>query len=308
MVKFNEVANYKDYGKCISICNGIIEALVTIDVGPRIISFSFINGKNVMNDNRDAFDPVCGKEFDTHYYPGAKWENLGGHRLWASPESLPETYYPDTEPVDYTINGNTITFTPPPQKENGIAFEIDITMSETAAEMSVMHKGKNISNSNKKFALWALSVMAPGGVEIIPQNTNDTGLLPNRSVVIWPYADIRDERLFIGNKYITLKQTSDGRAFKLGTDCNAGVGYYCLGDVVFAKKYQHTIGAEYPDGGVSYETYTNETFLEFETLSPLKELSQNEEICHEEIFSLYKKPCDFDPTDEKSIEQFITKL
>ncbi len=309
MIEIKTIESYKDYGKCLSISNGIIETLVTTDIGPRIISFSFVNGKNVMNDNRGAFAPVEGVEFDKHYYKGAKWENFGGHRLWTSPESLPETYYPDCQPVDYVINGNTVIFTPPQQKENGIALSLEITMSENSAEMCVLHKGKNISKENKEFALWALSVMTTGGVEIIPQNTCDTGLLPNRRIVLWPYADVRDDRLFVGNKYITLKQDITATTpFKLGIDCQAGVGYYCLDDVVFSKKYEHNPNANYPDGGVSYETYTNEAFLEFETLGTLSIVAPNEEVCHEETFALYHKPCDFKPDDENSIQDFLTKL
>lgn len=309
MINYKTVENYKNYGKCLSISNGVIEALVTIDLGPRIISFSFVGGKNVMQDNRDAFAPVDGEVFDKHYYKGAKWENYGGHRLWTSPESLPETYYPDCQSVDYEINGNTVVFTPPQQIENGLALSFEITMEENSNQMTVLHKGKNISDVPKEFALWALSVMTTGGVEIIPLNTKDTGLLPNRRVVLWPYSKALDNRFYLGEKYITLKQDVNATCpFKLGTDCEAGVGYYSLDDVVFCKKYNHDTSALYPDGGVSYETYTNESFLEFETLGALKTVAPDEVITHEEIFALYQKPCDFDPKNEESIDNFIAKL
>ena len=309
MINFKTVENYKDFGKCLSISNGMIEALVTIDIGPRIISFSFVDGKNVMQDNRNVFDPVAGEAFDKHYYKGAKWENYGGHRLWTSPESLPETYYPDCQPVNYEINGNTVTFTPPQQIENGIALSIEITMDENSNKMTVLHKGENISENAKEFALWALSVMTTGGVEIIPLNTCDTGLLPNRRIVLWPYSKALDNRFYLGEKYVTLKQDVNATCpFKLGTDCEAGVGYYVLDDVVFCKQYTHDAAAIYPDGGVSYETYTNEAFLEFETLGTLKEVAPGETVAHKEIFSLYRKPCEFDPCDEASIDEFISKL
>ena len=309
MINYKTVENYKNYGKCLSISNGVIEALVTIDLGPRIISFSFVGGKNVMQDNRDAFAPVDGEAFDKHYYKGAKWENYGGHRLWTSPESLPETYYPDCQSVDYEISGNTVVFTPPQQIENGLALSFEITMEENSNQMTVLHKGKNISDVSKEFALWALSVMTTGGVEIIPLNTKDTGLLPNRRVVLWPYSKALDNRFYLGEKYITLKQDINATCpFKLGTDCEAGVGYYSLDDVVFCKKYNHDTSAFYPDGGVSYETYTNESFLEFETLGALKTVAPDEVVTHEEIFALYQKPCDFDPRNEESIDSFIAKL
>ena len=309
MVNYKIVENYKDYGKCLSISNGVIETLVTLDIGPRIIYFSFVDGINVMQDNRSVFAPVEGEAFDKHYYKGAKWENYGGHRLWTSPESLPETYYPDCQPVNYEINGNAVTFTPPQQIENGIALSFQITMEDDSNKMTVLHKGKNISNVSKQFALWALSVMATGGVEIIPLNTCDTGLLPNRRIVLWPYSKALDGRFYLGEKYVTLKQDTNATCpFKLGTDCEAGIGYYCLDDVVFTKEYNHDTTSEYPDGGVSYETYTNEAFLEFETLGALKLVAPDEITTHEEVFALYHKPCEFDPKDEASIDEFISQL
>ena len=52
MLKINTVENYKDYGKCVEITNGVISALVTVEIGPRIISFGYSGGQNFMNDNR----------------------------------------------------------------------------------------------------------------------------------------------------------------------------------------------------------------------------------------------------------------
>ena len=46
---------FENYGNCLSVSNGMIEAVVAIDVGPRIIYFGFIGGENVLyNDlNRE---------------------------------------------------------------------------------------------------------------------------------------------------------------------------------------------------------------------------------------------------------------
>ena len=39
MVSTTIIESFKDYGKCLCISNGVIEAYVTIDIGPRIIRF-----------------------------------------------------------------------------------------------------------------------------------------------------------------------------------------------------------------------------------------------------------------------------
>ena len=53
MVTLKEIESFKDYGKCLSISNGIIEALVTLDLGPRVISFGFKDSQNFMCAERE---------------------------------------------------------------------------------------------------------------------------------------------------------------------------------------------------------------------------------------------------------------
>ena len=190
MVDVKLLKSYKYYGRVVAISNGVIEAFVTVDLGPRIIRFGFVDGQNIMNANRDEFVSLTDEKYEAYFGKGKKWENFGGHRLWISPESLPDTYYPDCNPVEYEVLGNTVIFTPPAQTENGIALSMEISMSEDTSEMTVLHKGKNIGEETREFALWALSVMTAGGVEIIPQNTCDTGLLPNRSSPLFFRANI----------------------------------------------------------------------------------------------------------------------
>lgn len=305
-MKISVLDNYKLYGKCLHMTNDIIEVVATIDVGPRIVHFSFVDGTNVLHSDRDSFNPLTGKKFDEHYYKGAAWENLGGHRLWISPESLPETYYPDTDPIEYEIENNTIRLIQAPQEVNGVAISLEITMEDNSNEIEVVNKCKNISGDIKEFAPWAITVLAKGGVEIIPLNTNNTGLLPNRILSLWPYTNLQDERLFIGNKYITVKQDeSKPEALKIGTDNNAGIAFYVLNDVVFCKKYNHILGGSYADGGVSFETYTNSNIIECETLGELKSVKAEETVIHKEYFSLYKNKSQFDYKNDNSISEFL---
>ena len=121
MVSIKEIESFKDYGKCLSVSNGVIEAYVTIDIGPRIVRFGYVGGQNIMCSNRKAFGAKDDKEFTDFFGEGKKWENLGGHRIWISPESYPETYYPDLDPVDYEITEYGAVFTPKPETENGVA-------------------------------------------------------------------------------------------------------------------------------------------------------------------------------------------
>ncbi len=303
-----KIIEYKDYGKCLSITNGIVDLAVTIDIGPRIIRYGFVDDINIMLDDRSFFNHQTDEKFEKYYGKGKFYCGYGGHRLWISPEYYPEMYYPDNDPVQYEIVGNSVIFTPPVQVENDLQHRITVTLSDNSTEVQVKHEVQNLSDRNKEFALWALTMAAKGGVEIIPMNTDNTHLLPNRKMVLWPYTNPQADYIFLGKRYTTVQQPENS-ALKLGFDLKNGIAYYVLGDVVFTKKYYPNFpNGVYPDGGVSYETYSCSKFTELETLGELKKVAPGETVSHVENWSLCKKPCEVDYKNENSIDAFIAKL
>ena len=310
MVSVKEIENYKEYGKCVVISNGEIEAYVTVDLGPRIIRFGFLGGKNILFDNRKAFTPKTDKVYTDYYGEGKAWENFGGHRVWMTIETYPATYTPDDQPVKYTVTENGAVFEQPDDTKNGVKKMFEIKMDPDDANMQIKTTVKNISENEKEFAVWCISVAAADGTLIIPMNTNDTGYLANRTISVWPYTDLSDSRLRFGKKYVTVKQDTNAKVpFKIGLDLNGGQVYYVNGNDVFCKKYEnnHPDGI-YPDNGVSFETYTNNVMIEIENLSEVKKVASGEENTMVESWSLFKKPCEVDFTDENSIDAFLTKI
>ncbi len=310
MITLKEENAFKDYGKVVSISNGVIEAKVTVDLGPRIIYFGFVGKQNFMNDNREYFGTKTDEAFEKHFGKGTYWENLGGHRIWLSPESYPETYNPDNYGVAYSKTECGAVFTPRAETANGVQKTLEVKMSENSAEMSVIMNVTNISGEDKEFSIWGLSVAATGGTLIVPMNTNDTGLLSNRVISVWPYTDLSDDRIFYGKRYITLRQdTSKPEPIKLGFDINKGEIYYVLGKEVFTKSYKtlHPT-AVYPDGGCSFETYDCGGFIELESLGELKTVKSGETSVSEEKWTLCEKPCDVDFNNDNSIDEFVKKL
>ncbi|HCD80730.1 MAG TPA: hypothetical protein DEQ65_00065 [Ruminococcaceae bacterium] len=310
MVSIKKIESYKDYGKCLCITNGVIEAYVTTDIGPRIIRFGYVGEQNILCSNRAAFGPKDDKQFTDFYGENKRWENLGGHRIWVSPESYPETYYPDLEPVDFDITENGAVFTPKAESENGVAKSLEIKMDADDANMQVIMRVKNISKKDKDFAVWGISVSEKGGTLIIPMNTNDTGLLANRVISVWPYTDLSNDRIYFGSKYATLRQDEKyTKPIKLGFDLNCGTVYYCLNGDIFCKRFDTALpGGSYPDGGCAFETYTNENMIEVESLSELKTVKAGETAVLTESWSLCKKPCDADFKNDKSIDEMLEKL
>lgn len=309
MIK-TEIKNYLNYGNVLVITNGVIEAYVTVDVGPRIIRFGYVGGQNFMCDNRNVMAPKDDTEFQQFFGKGKKWEILGGHRIWTSPESYPHSYYPDMDAVKYEITNQGAIFTPNAEVENGMQKQLEIKMDPDDTNMFVTMRVTNIAPTAQKFSIWGLTVSACHGTLIIPMNTNDTGLLHNRNISVWPYTNLADSRLHFGKKYVTLRQDINiEQSFKLGFGLNHAEAYYCLGDEIFRKSYETNHKTEvYPDNDCSFETYTNAGFIEIESLSPLKSVQTNETVSLTEHWSLHKKPCDVEFNNDQSIDNMLGKL
>lgn len=307
MVNIREI-NYSNYGKCIELSNGLVDVCVTVDIGPRIIRYGFTGCKNMMHEDTERSGHKSGSAFDSYYGDGAKWYSYGGHRLWTSPESLPRTYYPDNAAVMYEICGNSVKLFCDEQIRNNIQMTTTLTLSENSSELLVEHEIKNTGAFDAVFAAWALSVMAGGGMCAVANTKRDTGLLSNRAVALWPYAKMNDERVYWGEDFITLRQQRGcGSAFKFGTTNENGYALYFNHNCMFVKKYTHEYGANYPDGGMSFESYTNDDFIEVETLSPLSAVSPGKSICHAERWQLFGNIEMPDADDEKTLNELVNK-
>ncbi len=299
--------SYKNFGRCIVMDNGICTLKITVDVGPRIIYYALNGMENILKEdiNRDTVrdsDDIH-KFFDT----SENWYIYGGHRLWTSPEAWPDSYTPDNSPVDYKIEGGTITLTPEPRTKVGEQHVMTVTLSEDSADVTIGHKVTNISDRELTLAPWCLTVMDKGGVEVVPQCRKKTGLLSNRRLVIWEYTQMNDERFFVSDNYLTLKQTDKAQSFKVGFNNEDGWGAYLNKGQLFCKRFDFDGNAEYPDYGCNYETFTDPFIMEIETLGALRTLKAGESSEHEERWSL--KACDdsFDPENDNEIDSFVRK-
>ena len=298
---------FENFGKCIEISNGKSEIVITKELGPRIIRVGLVGKENVLFNDLDRTNITEHPSMEEHYGKGSKWINYGGHRLWVSPEKMPDTYFPDDKPVDVKLIENGAMFTQIEQIKNGVACSYSVQMSEDG-EITVKHYVKNISDEDKRLSPWAITVLNKGGLEIMPNNTLDTFLLPNRRIVAWPYTNLADERLYLGKDYITLQQDeTKTEAFKLGLDLHMGTALYAYKDTVFVKRYEHKMDAEYDDFGVSFETYTNQNILEMETIGTVHYLKPGETATHIEKWAVYENVGTPDRKDENAIKAFVEK-
>lgn len=298
---------YKNYGKVLAITNGIIDIKVTVDVGPRVIYYALCGKNNVMfNDDERSISRGGEAEPDfVKTFGDRKWYIYGGHRIWASPEDYPLSYYPDNDPVDVKIEGDTFTFTPPRQDVTDYQYTLLLTVDAHSSHVGIENRIRNTSCGVRNIAAWALTVLTPGGLEIIPQPKDYYQFLSNREIVLWPYSNMADERVFWGKDFITLRSVKGAEnPFKLGINLTPGWALYAVGGSVFKKSYCHNIKTKYPDRGVSFETYTFDQFLECETVGELCELLPGEECFNREGWDLYSADRVPDARDEKALAEF----
>ncbi|MDP4181555.1 MAG: hypothetical protein Q8942_10720, partial [Bacillota bacterium] len=277
------------------VSNGEVSLVVTVDFGPRIIRYGFVDGKNELCENSDV-------TLDSQY---GEWKLKGGHRLWHSPESLPRTYIADNKPVRFEIIENGVRVTQEIEPWVQIQKQLEITLEPDSNKAQIIEKLTNLNAWPVELAVWSLTVMAPGGKEIIPLSKKATGLLPNRSIVLWPYARINDERVTWLDQYVLLDiKPAKDEAFKIGTNNEDGWAAYLNEKNLFIKKYKHEDGKSYPDSGSSYETYTNGNMAEMEILSPLEKLEPGSAATLTETWEL-KKDVSVNKLSEENIEQFV---
>lgn len=287
--------HYAGWDNCVQVSNGIIDIVATTDVGPRIIRFGFKGDVNEFCERKDQVGKKGGDE----------WYIYGGHRLWHSPEAKPRSYIPDNKPVAWSIIDDGIKLSQETEPETHIKKEMEVTMAADKAAVNIKHKLINEGLWPVRLAPWALTVMATGGKEIVPQPQRDTGLLANRLLVLWPYSKMNDHRVYWGDKYITLLQDPDCEPpFKFGLSNEHGWAAYANHGHMFVKRYKHQPDAVYPDFGVSFETYTTDFMTEIESLGPMVELQPGQSVEHSEEWLLFDN-ISMPSNDEQQIDELI---
>lgn len=269
-------------GRTLLISDGKKEIEITLDVGPRIISFRKAGGENIMFN--DVGETTV-KDVSAIYGEGKIWRIYGGHRIWLSPEAE-HTYYPDDEPVAYEITGDGAIFTPPVMKVLGAAATLGVSFRADGG-IDIKMSVKNLSGGRQRFSVWALTVLKCGGELRIPLSVKNTGYLANRNIVLWSYDDLNDARFRLTNDEIYMKSDSKvSEPFKIGTYIENIRAEYIVAGSRFVKTVKPASG-EFPDYYCNVEAYMNGLFHEVETLSPFADLEDGEALVHTEKWEIF---------------------
>jgi hypothetical protein len=277
-----EKTEYQGWRNCYRVSNGEIELIVTADVGPRVIRFGFVGGQNLFKEYAEQMGK-SGEE---------KFQLRGGSRVWKAPEDPVATWAPDNVAVEVTPTATGLVARAPIEPVSMLQKEIEVSMEPSGTRVTVANRITNRSLYTLEFSPWVLTMMAPGGMGITgfpPRGRHPANLEATNPLVMWAYTDLADKRLTLTKKYMTLRQDSqNSEAEKVGLFNPNTWAAYLLNGEAFIKRAKSDPTKTYPDFGCSFETFTNNEFLEIETLGPMTKVAPGKTVEQREHWSLYR--------------------
>lgn len=206
---------------------------------------------------------------------------FGGHRLWHAPESMPRTYLPDNDGLSTETLRDGIRLVGAVEPVTNLKKSISILLLSDRPGLVLEHRIENLGLWPVELAPWAITMMRPGGTAILPVDAQpESGFLPDRRLVFWPYTRLDDPRLHFTAGQVRVA-SGEGR-IKIGTFSESGRLAYHRSEVGFIKSIRPSGDMPYPDMGCNLEVFVNSHSTELETLGPLNRLEPGSQAILEE--------------------------
>jgi len=243
MVRLEKI-KYQNFDS-LRLYNEVMELVITTQFGPRILVCRRLGGVNFMKN----FEAELA-DFRTD-----EWQSYGGHRLWHAPEIFPRTYYPDIEPVEYDFKDGVLSLQCAVESTTGLQKTITVKLADAAARVELTHQIYNRNPWGVEFSPWCLTVMAPGGRAIIPQEPfvphgkeEGQSFALARPLVLWQFTRMNDPRFVWGDRLIQIRQDDKQPSKqKIGLTNTLGWAAYALNRELFVKRFPFDPQAQYPD-------------------------------------------------------------
>ncbi|MCC6500120.1 MAG: hypothetical protein IT313_07625 [Anaerolineales bacterium] len=252
------------------------------EAGPRIVRLV----PQWLGENLFAETP----EF-TARVPSGEYHYYGGHRLWIAPEKVSRSYIPDDAGATVTAVSGGYCLAGAVEAGTGLRKTITVQVSAAEPYVIVRHKIENLGSSVMKLSPWAITMLQPSGVAILPQQTanmDEDGYQPNRRFALWPYSRWNDARLRLGDEFVTITADATPSPFKLGYFNTHGWLGYVRDEAMFVKRFGVRRDQDYPDFGCNSEVYVDARSLELETLAAVQELGPKMDIVHTETWEVHR--------------------
>lgn len=273
------------------------ELIVTLEVGPRIISYGPRGGPNLFLVDPTTAGQTGGEEFKSY----------GGHRLWIAPEEAKRTFRPDNEPVESSELDGYHIFTSPVD-EFHTQKQMLIKPEPENDRFVVVHRIYNHSPYHLEMAAWAPTQCKTGTI-LFPQPefiAHASRVLPARPLVMWHYTDLSDPRWTWGPKVARLRHDPAMNPQKIGAAIDQGYAALFQEGVVFLKRFDFDPDATYPDFGCNFEAFTRQDMIEIETLGPMEFVAPDDFTEHVEAW--YLIPGVALPDDEDECADWLARL
>lgn len=299
-----QMVEFYGFSNCVCLTNGDAELIVATEI-PYVLSYRKADGKNLLRLDPNLSgkrDPKC-------------WLNYGGSRLWSAPEADGRANEPDSFAQDYELTDSGVILTQRTLSDARTKKRVEITMADEGTRVNLRYELENCNLFDVTLSAWAITVLRTGGVNVVRQIDVDTKLLPNRSMVFWPYTKLNDPRLTLGAQFVSLRQDPTATTpIKIGMPLFDGTAAYFTDGEVFVKRFPPLAEEElypmedepaYPDAGCNFESYTCATFLESESLGPLTRLKTGEIAEHEEEWEIFNAEM---PASESAMAKLFDQI
>jgi hypothetical protein len=258
----------------VEVSAGPMRARILTESGPRIIGLDVEGLGELMGSTDVTVDGPLGAV-----------PLIGGHRLWAAPETPENTYLPDTRVRTSSIEGGVRA----ESDDSRLMLAKAIEVTADGDRLVIDHTLVNRSSESREVAAWGLTMVRRGGRILIPApevGLDERGLQARFAVVTWPYTNMQDERFTFDDDGVAV--TADGDVpFKIGVTSLQGLVTYEVGDISFHKRIEpFDPGQVHVDLGAVIQVYVGGGFCEIETLGPLRRLAPGDLITHREVWEI----------------------
>lgn len=293
----------ENYGKCVSINNNTVKIIVSVDFGPKIIFWGYLNGENMLFIPYDISEH---KEDINQNIPSDIFFKRYGHELMLEYENGKLAFLSSGTTV-YSIFSEGISFSCSNPKL-GLAVNLEIIIQDNTDNIMVIHGIENINQKAQSFSICSSTCVTNDGILLVPQNTENMENFPNRVLSLWQKSNINDSRLYIANEYIRFKNTVNDELpiLKLGLNNKNAWATYAKHGNIFLKHYLHNKKSKYLNFDSSFIIDYRKESLSLKVLSPIYKVQKNEVAKMVEYWSIFPTKVNFD--DHKEIKNFISTI
>ena len=259
---------YAGWPECVRITNSVFDAVVTTDVGPRIVRYGETGGPDLMYT--DGFS--CGSVAETK-----TWRAYGGHSFDVSVNGEP-FYPPENTRVAYELTEDSIVFAP--VRQGSLQKEISVRMCRRGG-LEIIQKVTWLGDTPARVRTRGCTRLQPDGTAVLPLRA-DAPLCGGERV-----PEMR------GGHTVTLirrREESRNRFSALTAPEEVWCGYFIRGSLL--------IMTAPPAADTRVGWRSEPSFAEMSLLSPEKVLSRGESLEQTEVWNIFTElPAPADETE-----------